>query len=110
MIVGIALNVYKKGGLRTPEAHTHDGSTTPAGWVHALFALGLIWVSLMFYFTPVRSKQDMLDVVLVSSLLTVLFVMGVIKWSPRWHFEKPVILQVAVEVAALWLAAFRFMW
>lgn len=99
-----AIKGYEKGGLKTPEAHTHDGRTTAAGWIHGLFAMVGLWIFALFYFTPITPSASPRDIVIVSLLLTPFFYLGVVKFSPRWKFEKWVRWQVAGEIVGLWVA------
>lgn len=111
LIVVLALvEVYRRGAIATPEAHTHDGKTTPAGWIHALFALAAIWVCVQIYLgwtTPMVSKWD---IVVFSLILTPFFFLGVVKFSERWTFDPGAKWQVAAGIAAVWVITALHLW
>jgi hypothetical protein len=96
---------YAKGGIATPEAHTHDGYTTVAGWIHGLFAGIGVWVLLMFFLTPTSPPATARDILIVSAILTPFFFLGVTKFSRKWKFVNWVRWQVAGEIALVWIAA-----
>lgn len=64
MVAGLVLSfvmhlTYIAGGKLFPEAHTHDGYLTAAGWIHVFYmaaAFGLI--ALFFIATPHPARAD----------------------------------------------------
>jgi hypothetical protein len=97
--------MYAEAAKTTPEAHTHDRRTTPAGWVHGLFAVTGVWVMAMFFFTPLDPKVSPRDILIVAGILTPFFMLGVMKFSRRWRFERFARYQVLVLTLAVWIAA-----
>ena len=103
VVVLIGVHYYELGGRVTPEAHTHHGKTTVAGWIHAVFAVAAIWICAMVYLNLTMPPVTKLDVIMISILLTPFFYLGVAKFSSRWVFAPAVKWQVAIEIIGLWL-------
>ncbi len=57
---------YSSKTFGIPEAHTHDGKTAPAGYVHGVYALIVAWVLFMFYFKISMSADYRHDIKWVS--------------------------------------------
>jgi hypothetical protein len=105
-----ALYAYQKGGITTPEAHTHDDTTTIAGWIHAVFAVAAIWICAMVYLNLTTTPMSQRDIIVVSVLLTPFFFLGIAKFSERWVFSSTAKWQVAIEVVVLWAIAGIRIW
>lgn len=104
--VVIAGRSYQRAGFEMPEAHAHDGQTTAAGILHAVFAILAMWTLGLLY---LRDSQPILnnhDLILTSTVLTSLFFLGVVKFNDRWLFTPAAKWQVAVEVILLWAYTF----
>ena len=107
LAIAIALSfamgmMYQKNGLATPEAHTHDGKTTLAGWIHGMFAVVALWVCAMFYLNMTTPPVSRGDLVVFSLILTPFFYLGVAKFSKRWAFDRFAKRQVALEMIVVW--------
>ncbi|MDP3956845.1 MAG: hypothetical protein Q8P97_02515 [bacterium] len=102
--------MYQQGGIRTPEAHTHHGVTTVAGWIHGLFAVAAIWVCGMVYLNLTSPPMSRTDLVVISVLLTPFFYLGVAKFSEHWVFKPQDKVQVAVSIAAVWVVTGIRLW
>lgn len=100
----ILVHVYEKGGLVNPEAHTHDGKTTAAGWIHAIYAVLALWVLGEFFLglIPFPAKTDLL---VMAVVLTAFFYLGVMKFSPRWKLTGDVQKQLNIQTVAIWAIA-----
>jgi hypothetical protein len=112
IVLSLAMGeLYKAGGAITPEAHTHDGKTTVAGWIHGIFAVAAIWIVSMVYIgltTPAVSKTD---IIVFSILLTPFSYLGSAKFNKRWKFDKFAKRQCAVVLIAIWAITFlRPLW
>ncbi len=104
----LAGNMYQKAGMVTPEAHTHDGITTAAGWIHGLFAVVAIWAIVMFYLaTPGVTTRDL---IVVACILTPFFFLGVYKFSSRWTFDSQARAMVFSLTPLLWVATLGRIW
>lgn len=103
--------LYQQGGMVTPEAHTHDGTTTVAGWIHGVYAVAAIWICAMVYIpglaSPPISKADIIG---LSMLLIPFFYSGVAKFSERWVFETPAQWQVGASTAIIWAITIARIW
>ena len=102
--------LYKAGGAIIPEAHTHDGKTTLAGWIHGMFAVVAIWTVAVVYLnltTPTVSRTDM---IIFSVLLTPFFFLGSVKFSRKWKFDRIAKLQTFIGIAVVWTATCLRMW
>ncbi|HET8575224.1 MAG TPA: hypothetical protein VFM02_03595, partial [Candidatus Paceibacterota bacterium] len=89
LIADIALSIfagraYAEAGKKTPEAHTHHGKTTVAGWIHGFFAVVGIWIVALFFLTPARPPVSVTDLLIVAGILTPFFVLGIMKFNRRW--------------------------
>lgn len=110
VITLLMLHVYSQGGLKNPEAHTHQGTTTAAGWIHAVFAIVAMWIIIRFYATPLSPMPNVQDILIVSCALTPFFLLGVVKFTNRWTFESGAMIQVLVLTAVVWIAAGVRLW
>ena len=102
--------IYEPGGVNEPEAYTHYGKTTAAGWLHAIFAALATWVMAMAYLglaVPVVTRGDLL---LLSAVLTPFFYYGVKKFNPRWVFKPQDKIQVGASVALVWIVTGIKLW
>ncbi len=101
-----ALEVYRRVGIKLPEAHTHDGYTPIQGWIHALFAWAVIWFGIQIYLgwtAPVISRADLIG---FAMLLTPFFYLGVAKFNEHWVFDTGARWQVAVGTIGIWVVTF----
>lgn len=93
---------YRKMGEDQPEAFTYSGKTTLAGKYHWVFTGANLWILSMFLLAPVSptpSPDILNDVALVLSLF---FVAGIIKISPRWMLTREATIQAALLIIAAW--------
>jgi hypothetical protein len=105
----IAKTTYQELASAIPEAHTHDGQTTAAGWVHVLYATLAIWICALVYLNLSSPSVSMRDLSVISVLLTVFFFFGVAKFSTHWAIAKHDVMQIALQAGAIWSAvAARF--
>ena len=95
--------IYNKIGLSHPVAHTHDGHTTPAGYIHGMFAVVALWIAGMFYFTSLDPPASTRDILVVSGLLTPFFFLGIVDFSRDWEFMSGAKIQLAVSIVILWI-------
>ena len=115
LIIAIAVSLlmgrmYQEGGKVTPEAHTHDGYTTIAGWIHGLYAVAAIWVVSLMFFNLATPSVSRVDIVLISVLLTPFFDLGARKFSKRWAYTDQAIFQVSGGIVLVWIAAAVRLW
>jgi hypothetical protein len=94
--------IYQEMGKIYPEAHTHFGYTPLIGWIHGVFAVAAIWICSMFYLTHIIPKPN-LDMIAISSILTLFFILGVMKFNPNWRWSKVAIIQVSVLIILIWV-------
>lgn len=110
LIVALAITIgsapiYNKIGLMHPVAHSHDGHTTVAGWIHAVFAIAALWIAGMFYFMPIVPQATTQDILIISGLLTPFFFLGMVDFNRNWVFMNGAKIQLAVEIMILWIVA-----
>ena len=106
LIIAVAIfagNQYRQMGAMIPEAGSHDGYTTIAGWIHGLYALISAWIIVLFLVSPFTLNIQRSDLVIIAALLSVWAVIGVIKFNPRWAWDHVSIRQVLVEVSVIWV-------
>ena len=101
--VMIAGYFYVKIGDAIPVPYAHDGKTPLAGWVHGIFAVAALWIIGMFYLTPIKPLPSVRDLIVISSLFTPFFFLGIYDFSRRWVFHRGAKIQFAVELAVLWI-------
>jgi hypothetical protein len=103
-------HLYRRNGLKMPEAHTHDGRTTPAGWVHGAFAIFALWTFALFYLKQTSPLPSVRDVLSISILLIPFTFLGVAKFNSSWRLSSRDRWQVAVEIAGLAVIAAVHLW
>jgi hypothetical protein len=101
---------YNKIGLSIPVAHSHDGRTTPAGWIHGIFMVLGFWIVGMFYLTPIDPPASAGDIVMVSLLLTPFCFLGVADFNHRWVFYRAAQIQVAAQIVIIWIVTAVKLW
>ncbi|MES2436626.1 MAG: hypothetical protein V4519_01325 [Patescibacteria group bacterium] len=99
--IGLGM-LFSRQALEHPEAHTHDGQTTAAGWVHGLYAVFGLSVCVLFYLFPVVPQISTRDLLIVSSILTLFFPLGMMKFSKQWKPDRNFWIFLSIEVVALW--------
>jgi hypothetical protein len=103
-------HVYRRNGLKMPEAHTHDGRTTPAGWVHGAFAVFAFWTFALFYLKQTSPPPSVRDVLAISILLIPFTFLGLAKFNSSWRLSSRDRWQITIEIAALALLAAVHLW
>ncbi len=107
----LAVFVFTPAGKIMPEAHTHDGHVTEAGWILVVYATLASWVIAMVYIknlaVPAVSKTD---IATVSGLLVPWAITGVMKFTPKWKFTFPVAVQTAAMIAGVAILAWWRLW
>ncbi len=94
--------VYNPMGKITPEAHTHDGRTTEAGWSHVVYASLATWILAMVYITDLTTPEiSTTDVLITSGILIPWIFFGVVKFNREWVFSPFAKKQVAIEIIAI---------
>ena len=100
-ITFFAGNEYKDAGLLIPEAHAHDGKTTPAGIVHGFYAIVTLWIIMLYYFTgPIEVEK--VPMIRITWLLTAFFPLGVVKFNRQWRPTLPAVGQVVLLDLTVW--------
>jgi hypothetical protein len=102
--------VYRRSGVKMPEAHTHDGRTTPAGWVHGAFAIFAFWTFMLFYLKQTSPPASVRDVLAVSILLIPFTFLGLAKFNRRWRPSFWDRWQITAEIAALAALVATHLW
>lgn len=100
---------YAHQAIDAPEAHTHDGRTTPAGYVHAVYAIIATWFAGMFYFGGFETLPTGGQRWAMFGAVWTLVVIGGVKFSKRWRWSTTTTLQaigvaVVLAVAEVYLA------
>ncbi len=103
IVVLWSMQMYSQIAVSAPEAHTHHGETTIAGWIHGVYAIWGIWVFALFLVTPTTPHTSIHDLLLVAVALTILFPLGVIKFNSTWSWTISNSWQVGIEIAGVWL-------
>jgi hypothetical protein len=104
IITLIFMEIWRRGGMMTPEAHTHNGVMTVAGWIHGAYMVWVISVSVLFFLAPIAPAASVRDTLIAAIPLTVLLVMGIVKFNPRWTLSLGAAIQTLSIVAVLWAA------
>ncbi len=107
----LAVFVFTPAGKIMPEAHTHDGYVTEAGWILVVYATLASWVIVMWYVsgleTPPISEND---VAIVSFVLIPWAILSVIKISPIWKLNYCSTTQTAVKIIGIAVLAWWRLW
>lgn len=104
---------YVQGGKVIPEAHTHDGVLTAAGWIHlAYMAAGIAVLALYYLSTPGLYPTEVWK---ISGLLFVHFLIGTHVPFKIWvAYERPywypagLVIDVPTAVTLVGCAAVLF--
>ena len=107
-IASILGYLYVVSGRAIPQPHAHDNKTTFAGWVHNVYTVLAMWTVAMLYSNLVTPKMSATEAVILSTLLTLFFILGVVKFSRRWRISTGEVLQVASEVVILWVVTISY--
>jgi hypothetical protein len=100
----------KMPDVMLPDSYVHDKRLTSAGKIHLAFAVAVLYIITMFYFTPLKPAVSRGDFFLISAWLTPFFFMGICKFTRRWTFSKFAQVQVACQLFFVWsVAAIRIM-
>ena len=86
---------YAKASKKTPEAHAHHGRTTPAGWIHGLYAVISAWVSAVYYFTAVLPLNCM-EMGCITLPLLFFFPLGAVKFNQNYIQDRYAMIQSLV--------------
>jgi hypothetical protein len=103
-------SVYHRNGLKMPESHTHDGRTTPAGWVHGAFAIFAFSTFALFYLRQTSPLPSVRDVLAISILLVPFTFLGLAKFNRSWRLSSQDRWQIAAEIAGLAVLAAVHLW
>lgn len=94
---------YQRIAVNNPEAHTHNGKTTIAGWIHGVYAVLGMWVFTMFLVTPITPHATPQHLIIVALFLTILFPLGIVSFNSKWKLKKGGIWQVIILTSIVWL-------
>ncbi len=94
--------IYAPMGEIMPEAHTHDGRTTEAGWSHVVYASLATWILAMIYIPNITTPEiSTTDVLITSGILIPWIFFGVVKFNREWVFNSSTKKQVVIEIIAI---------
>ena len=101
----VLLEQYRGAGFLRPEAHTHYGHTTVAGWIHYVFAVTVTWYILLVVFGVPDRQISLSDVLHLGITLTLFFPLGQWKFNnPAWQWQRDLnFMQIGVMTAITWL-------
>lgn len=100
-------SLYTEVGLKTPEAYTHDGRTTVAGYLHGLYAVICIWNVILSCFADVQPKVTRGEALATAIALTPWAYLGVAKFNKElWKFGRSERLQTATAITIIWIVTF----
>ena len=91
---------YSEQSKITPEAHAHEGQTTLAGYVHAIFATIATWFAGLYYFGGFDTLPSASQRLAMFVALWALAVIGGIKFTRRWKWTSSTTIQ-AIGVAII---------
>ena len=92
------------------EAHTHDGRTTLAGWLHGVYAMCVAWTMTLFYLLPVSPLASTKDILMVTSVLTPFFYIGTVKFSIQWKLNRSAKRQTIIGIVIVWAVTLAKLW
>jgi hypothetical protein len=85
--------VYSEQAKTSPEAHTHGGRTTFAGYVHAIFAIISSWFASLYFFGGFETLPTGAQRLVMSLALWTIAVIGGVKFSRQWKWTKSTTIQ-----------------
>lgn len=107
----MAGSMYNEFALKHPTPHSHNGKTTTVGWIHAAYAIPVIWIGGMFYLTPTSPAISPYDLIATSAVLTPFFVLGILDFNQNWEFLPEAKEQLWIEIPAIWIVTgIRLLW
>lgn len=92
---------YQEQARTDPEAHTHDGKTTPAGWIHVLFAVMATWFAGLYFFGGFETLPAPGQRLAMFVACWAIVVIGGVKFSKRWKWSLSTTIQSIVVALAL---------
>lgn len=95
--------VYVDIGIRKPEALSHDGYLTLAGWIHSIYLFFSILFFLLFYVGDIRPKFTRGELKLMLVIMTVFIPLSVMKFNPNWEWDTIGIYQVSILLSLVWI-------
>ncbi|MDE2116961.1 MAG: hypothetical protein KGI79_03750 [Patescibacteria group bacterium] len=97
VIVTLAANhVYLWGSWGMRDGLNIKGHTTMAGVTHVVYSLPVTWIILMTYFGKTERPVTWYALVATLVVLIALFIVGIIKFDPRWKWRPSDTIQVSV--------------
>jgi len=96
---------YELRGIYIPEAHTYNGKTTVAGWIHGIYAILAMWVFILFLVTPITPVASSRHLLWVALILTFVFYLGVIKFNHMWRWSREDAIEATSLTISVWLIA-----
>lgn len=105
IVSGLLHNLYAVASVEIPGCHAHEGSLTPAGWVHFVYQAAAFEVLLLFFFA---SRSDPSDVEITTGILILHLLVGAIE-IPLYLGSSPLnwlnVLQTAGGIGIILLSA-----
>jgi hypothetical protein len=94
---------WREEGKEMPEAHTHDGKTSVAGWIHLVYAIPVSWIIGLIYLTTTTPIPSVHSMIIYSTLLSVWAVLGIIKFSRQWRLTSGAAIQIVCSLVLIWV-------
>ncbi|MDP1689095.1 MAG: hypothetical protein Q8L47_03110 [bacterium] len=108
VVVGM-IEMWRRGGITVGDHCSHGGVVMLAGFYHGIFFYGMLLYFLQIYLgvtTPIASGPLLFW---LSIFFTFFLPLGVVKFSPRWHWNAEAIGQtVGLEVLVWGTTYYRY--
>lgn len=103
-VAGLMVLAYSYQSARSSDGLFVDGKTMMAGRFFLVFTSLVIWVMLMVYFGRTAIQVSRGDLLLSSSILSLFFLLGNVKFSEGWKWRTRDTVQAGSLIAFTWIA------
>lgn len=91
-------------GIIHLDLNRREGRLFLTGVIHIIFTIPVMWVIFQVYLGQTVPHVSHRDLLLGSACLTPLLILGIMKWSPLWMWDKTSRRQRRVTLLILWAA------
>jgi hypothetical protein len=102
VVVLAMIKMWSDMGVKVGDHCSHGGVVTAAGWIHGIFFAGMLWIFAQVYLGLTTPAVPTMQLIWLSVFFTVFFPLGVIKITPRWHWDSMAVYQTIGLVTGVW--------
>lgn len=102
IVVLAILNIWRRMGVKIGDHCSHEGVVTTAGWIHGIFFVVMLWIFAQVYLGLTIPMVPTAQLIWLSIFFTIFFPLGVVKFSPRWRWDRMAVYQTVGLVTGVW--------